>query len=74
MYINFEFVDYIDITDAKKLNNFIEKKSVNKNEYYVFFDEIQNVNNLEKTINSLESKYKENISIFITGFNSDLIL
>lgn len=74
MYINFEFVDYIDITDAKKLNNFIEKKLVNKNEYYAFFDEIQNVNNLEKTVNSLESKYKENISIFITGFNSDLIL
>ena len=74
MYINFEFVDYIDITDAKKLNNFIEKKLVNKNKYYVFFDEIQNVNNLEKTVNSLEFKYKENISIFITGFNSDLIL
>ena len=35
---------------------------------------IANVNNLEKTVNSLESKYKENISIFITGFNSDLIL
>ena len=41
---------------------------------YAFFDEIQNVNNLEKTVNSLDYKYKENISIFITGFNSDLIL
>ena len=30
IYINFEFIDYIDITDAKKLNNFIEEKFVNK--------------------------------------------
>lgn len=28
---------------------------------------------MEKTVNSLESKYKENISIFITGSNSDLL-
>ena len=28
--INFEFVDYIDITDAKELNNFIEKSQLIK--------------------------------------------
>ena len=73
IYINFEFVDYIDITNAKELNNFIEKKLVNKNKYYVFFDEIQNVDKWEKVVNSLKSKYNENISIFITGSNSDLL-
>ena len=26
IYINFEFTDYIDINDAKKFNDFIEKK------------------------------------------------
>ena len=30
MYINFDFVDYIDITDAKELNNFIEKSQLIK--------------------------------------------
>ena len=73
IYVNFEFADYIDITDAKELNDFIEKKLVNKNKYYIFFDEIQNVNNWEKAVNSLKSKYKENVSIFITGSNSDLL-
>lgn len=73
IYINFEFADYIDITNVKELNNFIEKKLVNNDKYYVFFDEIQNVDKWEKVVNSLKSKYKENISIFITGSNSDLL-
>ena len=67
IYINFEF------ENIKELNNFIEKKLVNKNKYYVFFDEIQNVDKWEKVVNSLKSKYNENISIFITGSNSDLL-
>lgn len=73
IYINFEFADYIDITDAKKLNTFIEQKLINKAKYYVFFDEIQNVDKWEKVVNSLKSKYNKNISIFITGSNSDLL-
>ncbi len=73
IYINFEFTDYIDINDAKKFNDFIEKKLINKNKYYVFFDEIQNVDRWEKVVNSLKTKYNENISIFITGSNSDLL-
>lgn len=73
IYINFEFTDYIDISDAKKFNDFIEKKLINKNKYYVFFDEIQNVDRWEKVVNSLKAKYNENISIFITGSNSDLL-
>lgn len=73
IYINFEFTDYIDINDAKKFNDFIEKKLINKNKYYVFFDEIQNVDRWEKVVNSLKAKYNENVSIFITGSNSDLL-
>lgn len=73
IYINFEFTDYIDINGAKKFNDFIEKKLINKNKYYVFFDEIQNVDRWEKVVNSLKAKYNENISIFITGSNSDLL-
>ena len=73
IYINFEFADYIDMTGAKKLNDFIEQKLINKAKYYVFFDEIQNIDKWEKVVNSLKSKYNENISIFITGSNSDLL-
>ena len=42
-----------------------------KQKYYLLFDEIQNIDNWEKTINSL--KATKNVSIFITGSNSDLL-
>ena len=73
IYVNFEYIDYIDITNAKALNNYIENKLVTKNKYYLFFDEIQNVTEWEKVINSFKAKYKDNVSIFITGSNSDLL-
>ena len=47
--------------------------SVNNNKYYIFIDEIQNILSWELAINSLKAEYKENISIFITGSNSDLL-
>ncbi len=73
IYVNFELSDYFDIKDAKELDKYIKGKMVNKNKYYLFFDEIQNVKDWEKTINSYKAKYEENISIFITGSNSDLL-
>ena len=73
IYINFEFVDYIDITDVKAFNAYVENKIVKDEKYYLFFDEIQNVDRWEKAINSLKAKYKDKVSIFITGSNSDLL-
>lgn len=73
IYMNFEFIDYIDIKDAKILNEYVEKRMVNSEKYYLFFDEIQNVANWEKAINSFKAKYQEKVSIFITGSNSDLL-
>ena len=73
IYINFEFVDYIDITDVKAFNAYVENKIVKDEKYYLFFDEIQNVDRWEKAINSLKEKYKDKVSIFITGSNSDLL-
>ena len=56
----------------KTLNKYIKDKIIDKKMYYVFFDEIQNVDNFEKVINSLRASL-ENISIFITGSNSKLL-
>ena len=61
--MNFEFIDYIDIKDAKILNEYVEKRMVNSEKYYLFFDEIQNVANWEKAINSFKAKYQEKVSI-----------
>lgn len=71
IYINFEFEDYSFIKNDMDLNDYIVKKMTSNEKYYLFFDEIQNVLNWEKAVNSL--KAQKNVSIFITGSNSDLL-
>lgn len=73
IYINFEFIDYVNITEPKTFNDYVENKIINNEKYYLFFDEIQNVNKWEKVINSFKAKYKDKVSTFITGSNSDLL-
>ena len=71
IYMNFEDLDNEEYTDYKKLNKYIKEKIKDKNKYYLFFDEIQNVDSWEKVVNSLRAS--ENTSLFITGSNSDLL-
>lgn len=70
--INFEFIEYEELRDYKKLNSFIKDRIKDKEMYYVFLDEIQNVDKFEDVINSLRASVK-NISIFITGSNSKML-
>ena len=72
IYINFEFIEYEELQDYKKLNKFVKEKIKDKKNYYLFLDEIQNVDKFEKVINSLRAEYM-NLSIFITGSNSKLL-
>ncbi len=71
IYINFEFIEFEDLTDYKELNKYVKEKIKDEKMYYLFFDEIQNVENFEKVINSLRASKK--VSIFITGSNSRLL-
>ena len=71
IYINFEDYDYEEYTEPKKLNSYVKDQIIDNKKYYIFFDEIQNVNEWEKVVNSLRAT--ENTSIFITGSNSDLL-
>ena len=71
IYINFEDYDYEEYTEPKKLNNYVKDKIIDDKKYYIFFDEIQNVDEWEKVVNSLRAT--QNTSIFITGSNSDLL-
>ena len=71
IYMNFEDFDYEEYTDPKKLNNYIKEKIKDNKKYYIFFDEIQNVDSWEKVVNSLRAT--KNTSIFITGSNNDLL-
>lgn len=72
IYINFEYIEYEELRDYKKLNSYIKGQIKDENLYYIFLDEIQNVDNFEKVINSLRASLK-NVSIFITGSNSKLL-
>ena len=51
--INFENADYEELQDRKKLYEYIKERLVKGKETYVFLDEIQNVNEFEKTVDSL---------------------
>ena len=72
IYINFESLKYDFIKNAKDLYTYIESLKNNNNNYYVFLDEIQKVEEFEKGINSL--RITNNYSIFITGSNSRMTL
>ena len=70
IYINFESLDYSNITNALELNGFIKSFVKDKDTYYVFLDEVQKVSDFEKAINSL--RITNQFSIFITGSNSKM--
>ena len=72
VWINFELSDYFEITDIKKLEDYISWQIENVDgRIYLFFDEIQVVPQWEKLINSYFAK--ENFDIYITGSNSKLL-
>lgn len=71
VYLNFEFEDYSFIENDKDLHNYIKEKIITDKKYYLFFDEIQNIKSWEKAVNSF--KASKNVSIFITGSNSDML-
>lgn len=71
IYINFEDYDYTDYTKPKAFHKYIKDRIKDKEKYYLFFDEIQNVEEFEKVINSFRATL--NVSIFITGSNSKVL-
>ncbi len=71
IYINFEDIDMSFIKNDKDLNAYIKKQILTDEKYYLFFDEIQNIVDWERAVNSF--KATKNVSIFITGSNSNLL-
>ena len=65
-------IEYEELQDYKKLNQYIKESVKDNNTFYIFLDEIQKVDKFEIVINSLRVSLK-NISIFITGSNSKLL-
>lgn len=70
--INFENLQYSKLCDGNVLHDEIMNRTKTaKNKIYLFFDEIQEVSNWEKCINSL--RVALNCDIYITGSNAKLL-
>ena len=72
IFINFEFIEYEELLDYKKLNDYVKNMVKDNKMYYLFLDEVQNVDGFEKVVNSLRASIK-NLSIFLTGSNSKML-
>ncbi len=71
LYINFENLDYSDIDTAQKLHSHLKKLMTGEGRYYILLDEIQEVKQWEKAVNSLLAN--TNTDLYITGSNSRLL-
>ena len=69
--INFEDLDYEELTDYKKLYNYLKEHLVTNKMKYIFLDEIQNVPDFPKVLDSLY--IKNNVDIYVTGSNAYML-
>lgn len=69
--INFEDNDNRELLDFQKLHDYIIEKADKKFMNYVFLDEIQNVKEFQKCIDSL--LLRDYLDIYITGSNSYML-
>jgi predicted AAA+ superfamily ATPase len=66
--INFEDFDFDNLRTATALHEYIKEKTTESFSYYIFLDEIQNVVDFERVVDSLF--LKKNIDIYLTGSNA----
>ncbi len=69
--INFEELEYEELSDYKALYNYIKERLHKTETTYIFLDEIQQVENFQKAVDSLY--VKKNTDIYITGSNAYLL-
>ena len=69
--INFEDLDYEELTNYKKLYNYLKEKLIPNKMTYIFLDEIQNVDQFPKVLDSLY--IKDNVDICVTGSNAYML-
>ena len=69
--INFEDMDFEELTDYKKLYAYLKEHLVEGKMTYIFLDEVQNVENYQKVVDSLY--IKDNVDLYITGSNAYML-
>ncbi|WP_439287709.1 ATP-binding protein [Lonepinella sp. BR2904] len=71
IYLNFESFVTVELKTAQTLYAFIKDSIQTNQQYYVLFDEIQEVIDWEKAVNALMVDF--NLDLYITGSNSHLL-
>ncbi len=71
IYINLESFQYDSIREYSSLYELISEKISKNNHSYIFIDEVQNVDQFEKAVNSLSVDY--NVDIYLTGSNAYML-
>lgn len=69
--INLEDLEYSYLNDYLKLYHYIMDKLDMRKKYYIFIDEVQNIDKWEKAVDSLY--IKKNLDVYITGSNAYLL-
>lgn len=69
--INFEDLDFEELTDYKKLHEYLKERLLKDKMTYIFLDEIQNVDEFPKVVDSLY--IKNNVDMYITGSNAHML-
>ncbi len=71
LHYNFDSLQYEHLKIAQALYEELKNKIKGKEKYYLFFDEIQEVESWEKLVNSLVLDF--DVDIYLTGSNSNLL-
>ncbi len=71
VFLNFEERKNLNFTNWTALYDEIIKNISNDEQYYIFLDEVQLIDDFEKLINSLYTK--KNIDLYVTGSNAYLL-
>ncbi|MEA4890025.1 MAG: ATP-binding protein [Clostridiaceae bacterium] len=69
--VNFEDYNYVDLLEPKILHTYVQDKMIDNKMYYVFFDEIQNVKDFPRVVDSLN--LKKNVDLYLTGSNAYML-
>lgn len=69
--INFEDLAFSKLTDYQELYRYLNQRLLPDQMNYIFLDEIQNVPNFEKAVDSLF--IKDNVDLYITGSNAFML-
>jgi predicted AAA+ superfamily ATPase len=71
--INFELMAYDDIRDYRQLHKLVRDRILVVGKCYILLDEVQQVENWEKAVNSLSVESDIDTDIYITGSNAHML-